>query len=72
MKESDQVRHVQVEADSVPLEVGYTSAYKTYEYMTTEMGAVARYPYNSNHVYVFYNLDYEKDFRERIEEMYQV
>ncbi|PPQ49026.1 hypothetical protein C5G87_10560 [Paenibacillus peoriae] len=50
VKESDQVRLVLVEADSVPLEVGY----------------------NSDHVYVFYNLDYEKDFGERIEKMYQV
>ncbi|WP_145412717.1 hypothetical protein [Paenibacillus xylanexedens] len=71
LKNSDQIQQVQVESNSIPLEVGYTSAYKTYEYMSTEIGAVARYPYNSNHIYIFYNLDFEKDLIERTEKMYE-
>lgn len=72
MNDSDRIHHVEVEPNFIPLEVGYISAYKTYEYMTAKTGAVARYPYNSDHIYIFYNLDFEKDFEERIKKMYQV
>jgi hypothetical protein len=68
----NRIVHVPIEPTSIPLEVGYVSAYKTYEYMTTEGGAVARYPYGSDHIYIFYNLDYEKDYMERSKKMYNV
>ncbi|MGE6579131.1 hypothetical protein [Paenibacillus xylanexedens] len=72
LNKDDQVQETQVDAKHIPLELGYTSAYKTYQYMTSEGGAVARYPYHSDHIYIFFNVDYEKDYSKRVEGMYKV
>lgn len=72
LNKNEQFKEIQVPTKHIPLELGYTSAYKTYQYMTSEGGAVARYPYHSDHIYIFFNVDYEKDYLERVEEMYKV
>jgi hypothetical protein len=66
------VDYVTIEPTAIPLEVGYSSSFKTFEYLTTGGGAIARYPYNSEDIFIFYNLDYDKDFLEVSKNMYKL
>lgn len=55
------------EPRSIPLEVGYTSAEKTYEHLFIKNGALARFPYESNHIVILYNRRFEEEFAQHFE-----
>lgn len=53
--------HIKVPPSRIPLEVGYTSAQKTYEYLYMITGALARFPYESDEIFIFYNYKFKSD-----------
>lgn len=50
------INYIRVPPRHIPLEVGYTSSQKTYEYLYMTTGAVARFPYENDEIFIFYIL----------------
>lgn len=59
--EKAKINHINVPPCRVPLEVGTTSSQKTYDYLYRITGVLARFPYENDKIFIFYNSRFVKN-----------